>query len=251
MKKEMLNYIANNTRVSENELNSMSWQRIVDEVILPKIAGRSNRWHITDEFMAFMADFGKECIEMDKSNGTNLAPVLFTVAMQRLSKGALKHKGVQFDKQLPKKYWEYSSAHDDYGIMTPGCLQFIYYGLPVAAQFAPTREYALIQAWGLVEHLDAQGNRNDFDLYCDSPSENGIKLYDTGLRLVEQWTKEEELYEHFASPEQWRKHLDWFHAHQKMFQWDDFFSRIYDPAGKGWFKRWSEKRAIKKEIRNA
>ena len=92
----MLTYIRENGRVSENEMHTMSWQKMVDDVILPQIAGRSNRWHITDEFMVFMAKFGKECFEMDQRYGTALAPVLFTVAMQRLSKGALRHKGVNF-----------------------------------------------------------------------------------------------------------------------------------------------------------
>lgn len=248
---EMLTYIRENSRVSENELSPMSWQKMVDEVILPQIAGRSNRWHITDEFMVFMAKFGKECIEMDRRYGTALAQVLFTVAMQRLSKGALKHKGVNFFNQLPEKYWEYSSAHDDYGVMTNGCLQFIYEGLSIAANFEPTREYALIQAWGLVEHLDAEGNRYDFDLYCNDPEGNGARLYATGLRIVDDWSDKKEQYEHFATPNQWRKHKAWFFDHAEELDWNDFFSRIYDSAGKGWLRRWREKKTIRKEILSA
>ena len=134
--------------------------------------------------------------------------------------------------------------------MTKGCLQFIYEGLPVAAGFEPTREYALIQAWGLVEHLDAEGNRYDFDLYCDNPEENGARLYETALKIVEHWASEQEQYEHFATPKRWRDHKGWFRprAQEIDFDWDDFFVRIYDPAGKGWLKRRREKKAIRKEI---
>ena len=138
----MLNYIAKKSSTSVATLSQKTWPELVDFILL-HLAGGSNRWCIHKNFMTFMSLYGKECIDMDKKTGYELAPVLFTVAMQRLSKGAVLHDVVHFDQQLPAKFWVYSSAHDDYHIMTDDCLQFIYEGLPVAAQFKPTSDYAL------------------------------------------------------------------------------------------------------------
>ena len=53
--------------------------------------------------------------------------------------------------------------------------------------------------------------------------------------------KMEEVYRHYAQPEEWKKHKSWFAEHAKEMNWKEFFSKI---RVKGFFN----KRRIKKEI---
>ncbi|MBE6452550.1 MAG: hypothetical protein E7012_03565 [Alphaproteobacteria bacterium] len=200
--------------------------------------------------MTFMSLFGKDCIEMDKLTGENLAPVLFTVAMQRLSKGAVLHAPVHFNEQLPFKFWSYSSAHDDYHIMTDDCLQFIYKGLPIAAQFKPTSDYALKIAWGLAEHLNENGNcLNGFELYCNNPVEEGKKLYAKAIEIIEKNVSAKDIFSRYSKPNQWQKHKVWLRSYlSKNNCWNDFFKRIEVSAS---LSNLCERIRIKREIKRA
>ncbi len=231
------------------ELNTMSWQDMVDNVILPKLAGGSNRCHISDDFMIFMAKFGRECQREDWQHNTRLTPILYTIAMQRLSKGALLHKTVDFRTQLPKKYMEYSSMHDNFGIMTEGCLEFIYNGLKHAAMINETNRYAVIQCFGIMKYLDANGKvQGEFSLACPNPEENGAKMYAIAEKIVEKSADTITIYQQYATPDQWQKHKRWLKEKLPFFSETDFLFRVYDGKGRNWFQRRKDRRNIMKEI---
>lgn len=227
MKENIADYVVSHSEITYDNFNKMNWAEKVD-YILKNLAGGSNRWCIYKDFMNFMANHGKECIEMDRKTGYSLAPVLFTVAMQRLSKGAVLHDTVNFRDQLPDKFWEYSSAHDDYHTMTDDCLNFIYNGLPVAAQFEPTKDYALKIAWGLVKHLNEDGiTQFGFSLYCNNSIEEGKKLYQTAVKIVEKNASAKDIFSRYATPFLWEKHQAWLYAYLSENKcWNNFFQRI-------------------------
>lgn len=217
-------FVASHSEITAENFAKMTWPEQVDYILI-HLAGGNNRWCIHKDFMLFMAKFGNECIEMDKKTGQNLTPVLFTIAMQRLSKGAVLHDAVDFSKQLPAKFWPYSSAHDDYHIMTDDCLEFIYNGLPIAAKLPATQEYALTIAWGLVEHLDENG-KAEFSLYCDNALEHGKRLYAKGLEIIENNALAEDIFSRYSKPGQWQKHKVWLKSYiLKNDCWNDFFKK--------------------------
>lgn len=248
MNEKMINYVVEHGNTTKDQFLSLNWEEQVDFILL-HLAGGPNRWCIYKDFMNFMAEFCQECIDEDKKAGTNLSKWLFTVAMQRLSKGAVLHKPVSFRNQLEGKYWIYSSAYDDYHIMTEDCLNFIYFGLPVAAKYAPTKDYALTIAWGLLEHLDEDGNTtNGFSLDCPNPNDEGQRLFSTAHHIVmNAGLSDEEIFEHFAEPDQWRKHIDWLWRHLDEKRWKQFFEKQGIPSSG--LKGWKARKTLKKEMK--
>ena len=247
MKEEMIKFVCEHGRITKEEFLNKNWEEQVN-YILSHLAGECTRWCIYKDFMVFMARFGQDCIEQDRQNGTQLAAVLFTVAMQRLSKGAVLHDVVNFYDQLPSTYWAYSSAHDDYHIMTPDCLEFIYKGLPVAANYEPTKNYARIIAWGLVEHLDAEGKRHGgFSLDCENPDEEGKKLFECARRIIEQSTMpRHEIFARYAKPWQWQKHKAWLKRFMESYNaWNLLYQYLDIPKG---LKGRKQRHQVRREI---
>lgn len=240
----MVQFVVEHSKTTKEEFCKLTWPEKVDFILL-RLAGGSNRWCIHKNFMEFMAIYGEDCIKEDRQAGTNLASVLFTVAMQRLSKGAVLHENVNFCTQLPEKFWVYSSANDDYHIMTDDCVFFIKRGLPVAAKYAPTKDYALTIAWGLVEHIDQDG----YGMDLNDPI-IGKDLFFCAQRIImeEEYTYDE-LFHRYAKPYQWRKHADWLWRYlSRSKKWDEFFKKIEIPGG---LKGWKNRRQIKKELKEA
>lgn len=230
MKKQLISFVAQQSGTAEEKISSLSWSEMV-YFILHHLAGERNRWCINDKFMYFMAKFGQECIKEDIKTGHDFSSVLFTVAMQRLSKGAVLHDSVNLLETLPAEYRGYSSYYDDYHIMTPGCLAFINQGLSVAAKHAPTKAYALTIAWGLLRHLDELGVRYDgFSLDCENPLEEGKQLYRTAKAIIENNLPNEEIFAGYAQPYQWQKHTKWLKNYlAKEKRWQEFFKKLGVP----------------------
>lgn len=230
MKKNMIQFVAQQSGTAEEKISSLSWSEMVN-FILHHLAGEHNRWCINDRFMYFMAKFGDECISQDIQRGHQFAPVLFTIAMQRLSKGAVLHAPVDLLETLPFEFRGYSSYYDDYHIMTPGCLEFIYHGLPVAAKLPHTKDYALTIAQGLAEHLDVLGCRyNGFSLGCENATDEGKRLFSKACSIIENNLPEEQVFAIYAQPYQWQKHTQWLKNYlAKEKRWQEFFKKLGVP----------------------
>lgn len=227
MKKHMIQFVSQQSGTPEEKVASLSWYEQVN-FILYHLAGNSNRWCINDRFMYFMAKFGQECIKEDIKTGHDFSSVLFTVAMQRLSKGAVLHAPVDLLETLPFEFRGYSSYYDDYHIMTPGCLEFIYHGLPVAAKLTHTKDYALTIAQGLAEHLDELGCRyNGFSLGCENATDEGKRLFSKACSIIENNLPKEQVFAIYAQPHQWQKHTKWLKKYlAKEKRWQEFFKKI-------------------------
>ena len=75
--KTLENYIAYTAGV--HDLKSMTWKQIVDQVVLPKMAGKEHRWCINDRFMNLMALYHYDMMLKDRE----LFTVLQQIALQR------------------------------------------------------------------------------------------------------------------------------------------------------------------------
>ena len=235
---DMYNEISASCKKTVAELKNMPWKKCVIDVMLPTMAGhQNNRWRIADPFMKFMARYAKEVVMEDFRVGINL----LEIAMQRLSNGAVLHEAASWPEPLEKEYWSYSSRWDEPGLMSEGCYQFIVSGLPVCLQYQETREHALKILFGLISYLDADGTLQSGYMLPDEFKREGAFLYGFAKTQIEKNAKMEEVYRHYAQPEEWKKHKSWFAEHAKEMNWKEFFSKI---RVKGFFN----KRRIKKEI---
>lgn len=240
--KNLITEIEKVTRVSN--LNQMSWQEIVEKVVLPKMAGpRETRWCINDMFMNFVADNAYSIYITDKY----LAGVLFEIALQRLSCGAVLHEPTSWPEPLPKQYWDYSSKWDEAHVMTDGCYNFLCKAMDACMKCEMTRSHALKVLLGLVSHISPNGSVNYGYLLPKEIEKNSVKLYAYAERTAEEFGTFEELYQSYARPEQWAKHKVWFADHLKDLDWDKFFKDTKCLKG-NFFQHLLQRRAIKREL---
>ena len=149
--KTLENYIAYTAGV--HDLKSMTWKQIVDQVVLPKMAGKEHRRYINDKFMQLMAQYHYDMMLKDRE----LLTVLQQIALQRISRGAVPHISIEV-KPLPHEFRVYSSVFDKAHLMTQGCYNFIMSGaMELAVKDPATREHTLEIMFGLIRHISPQG----------------------------------------------------------------------------------------------
>lgn len=240
--------ISSKTKVSVEELAKKSWSEIVDEVILPKMAGPvKTRWCINDDFMTLMADYHEEMYLKDKDTTS----VMLEIALQRLSCGAVRHSNnpTTWPEPLPVKYWEYSSKWDEGHVMTQGCYNFICSGaMELCLKIDLTRNHAMAILLGIMEDVLPSGEHNCYYLY--KHEFEARCMYNIAQGLAEKFGKYEELFESYAKPGQWEKHIDWFSQNYGKINWEKFFENTKCLSG-NWFQRWRQKSNIKQRIKIA
>lgn len=245
---KIISYIENVTK--ECNLSSKSWQEIVDEIILPKMAGPKNeiqsRYKINDMFMNLLAYFPSDVTYKD----SYLAPILFEIALQRLSCGAVLHDSTPWPEPLPMKYHEYSSRWDERHVMTEGCYNFIMNGLEQALKFEMTRSHALKILFGLMENTNIKGGvENNYSL--GEFKDKAAQLFRHAERLVEEYASFEEIYPYYARPAQWEKHIFFLSQHRHKINWNDFFEKTQAATKGNFISRRLQRNAIRKKIERA
>ena len=242
---KIINYIENVT--NERNLSLLSWQEIVDKVVLPKMAGpEDTRWCINDMFMNLLAYFPQEITEKN----IVLTPVLLEIALQRLSCGAVLHDPTPWPEPLPKKYWKYSSKWDEKHVMTEGCYNFIMLGIEQALKFEMTRNHALKILFGLMQYTDAVGNIYAGFMLGDLKNK-AAQLYCHAEKLVEKYASFDEIYPYYARQGQWEKHIVYLGEYIDKINWDDFFERTHAVTTKNFISRRIQRNAIRKKIKKA
>ena len=226
-------------------LLQMSWPKVVDEVILPKMAGpKETRWCINDMFMNLIADYADEISWNDKA----IASALFEIALQRLSCGAVLHESTPWLDALPQQYWDYSSKWDEAHIMTQGCYNFIMKGMERCLKESATRDHALKILFGLIKHITPNGIVS-FGYYAIGDfKDKAVELYVHARWLAEEYATFDELYANYAQPGQWQKHQSWFADNIQRLDWNKFFKDTQCLEG-NFVARWRQKRHIKKELK--
>ena len=238
-------YIENVT--GEKNLSSKSWQEIVDDVILPKMAGpKDTRWCINDMYMNLLAKFARDISAKDLT----LAPVLFEIGLQRLSCGAVLHAPTPWPEPLPKKYWGYSSKWDENHVMTDGCYNFIMEGLEQCLKFDMTRNHALKILFGIMQYTDGKGNI-DANFMLGNFKNKAAQLYLRAEKLAEQYASFEEIYPYYTRVGQWEKHMAYLGKNKDKINWKDFFERTQAVAKKNFISAKLLKNSIRKKIENA
>lgn len=240
MKTNFLSKVAELSRVDLNKISAYSHTRLINEVVLPVIlypGGQDIRgWRIGDDYMLLMAEFGEYCMLQDCYTGE----IMLEIALQRLSRGAVLHESSRFDI-LPQEYYKYSAAWDQHGLMSDACWEFLTKQYRTCLRTNLAKDHVIKIIFGLIDHLDENGNELGrymlkYDHFHTSPKD----VYDWAWNAAKNLSVKER-FEHFATPERWRKYKVFFKENWKDIDEKDFFQRINE---KGFFN----KRRIKKEI---
>jgi hypothetical protein len=246
------------------ELEKMSQRELVDNVILPlwvKKTGQDERgWRVPDSFMDFMARFGNYCYSLDSYTGA----VLYEIALQRVSCGAVlhKHRKVKVDEFLPSEYAKYSTIHDQRGLMSAGCWSFLRDQMKFMLYFEPTKEHATAILFGVLDNVDRRGNL--LNGYMFNSEQYGVPdardMWAWAVKNAVTWDlwpwdsevmKNEKCHippqvaaEHFSQPQLWRHYL-WYWAGRWPKMSDEEKDKFFNAIG---VSGWWQKRIVKKEI---
>ena len=242
---KIISYIENVT--GEQNLSSKPWQEIVDDVILPEMAGsKDTRSCFNDMFMNLLAIHAYDISCKDQT----LAPILFELGLQRLSCGAVSHEDMDdmhWIGILPREYLQYSPHWDFNHIMTQGCYNFIMNGLEMALKFEKTRDHALKILFGLMDKITPTG-KVDRNYTLGNFKDKAAQLYRHAERLVEENASFEEIYPYYARPNQWEKHIFFLSQHKAKIDWDDFFEKTQAITKKNFISRRLQRNIIRKRI---
>lgn len=219
----------------------MQQDRLVNEIILPLIlkpGGQDIRgWRISDDYMMLLAEFGSECYAMDHFTGE----IMLEIALQRLSCGAILHEGSRYDI-LPKEYYKYSAAWDQYGLMSDACWEFLTQQYKTCLQADLTKEHVTKIIFGLIDHLDENGmEQGNYMLKHATFHTSSKDVFDWAWKTAAKEFSFEKRYAHFATTEKWRKYKTFFKENWREINEKDFFAKIGES---GFFN----KRRIRKEI---
>ena len=243
----MLYEISSKTGVGIDELKRMTWNEVVDNVILPKMAGpRPTRWCIHDDFMNLMANHHRVMYQKNEY----LTAIMLEIALQRLSCGAVSHPSnpTTWPEPLPTAYWAYSSRWDECHVMTQGCYNFICSAMEQCLRIEMTRNHAMAILLGLMEVISPDGEHNAYYLY--KHEFEARCMYNKARELAEKYGEYDELFKSYAKPKQWEKHIDWFSQNYERINWKQFFAGTQCLTG-NWFRRWRQESAIKRRIKLA
>lgn len=260
---DVFSYLENVTGVQN--LSEKDWEEVVDEVILPKLAGTPNhRYRIGSPFMAFMAKFSDVCWHKNYQLGL----VLNEIALQRISNGAVLHKDdpTPTFEALPAKYHPYASANGCVGC-EPGLMgkdeeDFLIYALRDCVSlrdFVSLRDcvslgklkaHVLAICFGLAENISLDGEaRNGYMLGTCDYHPDGVALRELADKIIMERATSEQIFRHWAKPNRWREHKVYFAKALKdgIFEWQIFWNAIA-PKNLHWWQRWSEKRKLHREL---
>lgn len=246
------------------ELAKMSQNELVDDVILPlwvrPTGQRSRGWRIPDSFMCFMARFGERCYEKDPDTGA----VLYEIAMQRISCGAVmhEHRKVIIDEFLPNRYLQYSVGCDQKGLLSPSCWSFLRDQIKYLLLHPETREHATAILLGVLDHIDRKGNlvggysldyerdgvpdpRDFWAWAVRNALPRDLWPWNTEYLVDEISLPPEVVAKHFSQPSLWRHYL-WYWAKRWPKMSDEEKDNFFEAIG---VSGWWQKRIVKKEIK--
>ncbi len=226
MRTNFLNKVAAMSGKNVNELVGMSQNEVVNKVILPIIVqptGQDIRgWRIGDDYMSLIAEFGEYCWQQDAFTGE----ILLEIALQRISCGAVLHEASSY-KILPEAYWKYSAMCDQPGLMSDACFDFLQKQIVTCLKAKLTREHAQKIIFGLIDHLDEQGNElNGYMLKYGHFHTDTQTVFSWAWETAGKYFTYEELYDHFATPERWERFIPFFKENRPIIYKPDFCKRI-------------------------
>ena len=233
MDSRVITYIqqATNTR----GLHEKKWQEIVNEVVLPKMAGKGEK-PIKEDLLHLMAIFSYsiQCEDL------RLHEVLLEICLQRISKGAINHDYLDYPP-IDVDYREYSSMGREKAGLTPAVVNFILSNaINTAVVNKALRSHALMILFGII--------RNGYHIPKCIDFITVKEMREKALSLVKRYATWEELFDQLAREEIWEEHKMLLSENYEKINWDKFFLQTKMLNG-NFFQRWRQKRRIKKEIK--
>lgn len=172
--------------------------------------------------MSLMAEFGEYCWQQDAFTGE----ILLEIALQRISCGAVLHEASSY-KILPEAYRQYSAMCDQPGLMSDACFDFLQKQIVTCLKAKLTREHAQKIIFGLIDHLDEQGNElNGYMLKYGHFHTDTQTVFSWAWETAGKYFTYEELYDHFATPERWERFIPFFKENRPVIYKPDFCKRI-------------------------
>jgi len=198
-------------------------KRLVNDYLLPKalgVGGSEKRFpHISDEFMAFMAEFGQECIIRDKETGE----LLMELAMQRISCGAVAANDYDFIGSLPPEYQRYTAVYDEPGLMSQACWDFIEKNLRFCIEGLTNevwRQHAENILWSLLQNIGEDGSLlNDYVWNEGLVKQPLKKVYAWVLTVSKICFSPYAMAVHLAPT--WQAHRTYFNYLDDVIRWSD------------------------------
>ena len=226
-RKDLIQAVAESSRIENlTELYAMTQNELVEKVILPFILGTPRGNHrynrISGEYMKFVAQYGQMCVELDRESGE----LLMEFALQRLSKGAVVHKGIHLINILPEAYRQYTSAYDEPGLMGPECWEFILNNLVFCVKNlsnAAYRNHAEQILWGLFGHLNPDGSTIDGYMWnrAEYVGASEAQAYEWAEKAAVECFGVDAIAQHFAL--RWRQHKAFYKRHMSSIHWETAF----------------------------
>lgn len=152
--------------------------------------------------------------------------ILLEIALQRISCGAVLHEASSY-KILPEAYRKYSAMCDQPGLMSDACFDFLQKQIVTCLKAKLTREHAQKIIFGLIDHLDEQGNElNGYMLKYGHFHTDNQTVFSWAWATAGKYFTYEELYDHFATPERWERFIPFFKENRPVIYKPDFCKRI-------------------------
>lgn len=218
----------------------MSASDLIEQVILPEIVvvgGQDIRgWRISDAFMDLMAQYGEELRSGDSYRGG----ILYEIAMQRISCGAVLHEATPVWDALPKPYRKYSAYYDQPGLMSKSCFNFLQRQAENVLRYADQERALHMQKilFGIIDHLNSAGQ--ELKGYMLGQEVDGAKVYAMAWITLCR-CRMEQLWRHLATPQGWEGHRMFFREYWNCIDPREF-ARLIGITGP--FKAWRAKRKV-------
>ncbi len=253
---ELATAIAQRTNTSVSELMDKSFEVVAWEVLLPVLAGRPHpRTGIYPEYMSFMAEWGEKCMEEDPTVGS----VLYEIAMQRISDGAVLHQddSIPTATALPNAYRDYGSCVEYFGgkpgPMDEECYNFLVKQLENCWNIPNYKYHAKVISFGIVRYLNPDGTPLEDYVFGSVDFEpDGSRLYQLAYDLIMKYADDEDIFGRWAQKGQWQRHIHYFARKWRDGELD--FKRFLEFIGvnkEGFWERRRQRRYIKRLFEKA
>ena len=240
MEKNFIQSVAELCRVEVDAIEHLSQERLVQDYILPKAVMETSQyirgWRIHSDFMAFMAQWGQECVQRDRRTGE----ILMEIAMQRVSCGAVVyafHESYHYLKALPEEYHKYSVINDQSGLMDQECWDFLKQNLLFCAtklQNGVSRRQAELICIGLIVGIHSDATISflwNKEIVDDSPKQ----VYQFALEIACKLFGIQEVASLFMKYG-WQYHKDFFQQHAGEIDFSKLLENMaYEKTGHKYF----------------
>ena len=225
-------------------------RNIVEQIILPYVFTNNGLRSADDEFMNFMATWGKYCFEEDTYSGS----ILYEIGMSRISSCSPNPKVLDINPILPKSLRKFYPAATEQNEFNDACWNFLKENIDTLFCDLPKmyRDHAIRIVFGIMDSINEYGEVHQWPRRGLSITPDQLRnLVEVYVRLVPEidrwkyliekgntqtynWVKQ---YVQFPNKtpvdaitvelaQKWREHKDLFKDYFYMVDWSVFFAYV-------------------------